>query len=314
MGLLALLAPGSAIAIEPPDAQPSSPLLREQSRTFHLRIGIRVRASDGPIQQAVASTAIPMEWPEQQVRLIAEDTPAGQRIQTRRVGGTAEQMLLRIPRLAQGSSATAVYTYELTRWTLRLNPAAHAGFREASGGQIRPYLQASDGIESSHPEIRELAAETAQVKSDPFVRASALFALARERIGYAEGPFVGALEGLRSGQGDCEERSCLFVALCRAAEIPARLVRGPNHSWSEFALKDASGRIVWIPADPTLEREIGVSSHFFPILQKGDRFRLPELPGQPVRYLTPRCTGLGATPQVESIEEVETTSDLPDSP
>ena len=68
----------------------------------------------------------------------------------------------------------------------------------------------------------------------------------------------GALWALRNRIGDCSEYSYLFVALCRAAGIPARIQTGfgfhdlkettaDGHMWAEYYLPDHG----WIPVDPT---------------------------------------------------------------
>ncbi|MGD9581837.1 MAG: transglutaminase family protein [Vampirovibrionia bacterium] len=73
---------------------------------------------------------------------------------------------------------------------------------------------------------------------------------------------VGAKNALLRKQGDCSEYSDLMVALCRAKNIPARVVTGytsytysaidtPKHAWVEAYLKG----IGWVPFDPTLGDE-----------------------------------------------------------
>jgi len=69
---------------------------------------------------------------------------------------------------------------------------------------------------------------------------------------------LGALGALKQKIGDCTEHSDLFVALCRAKGIPARICDGyimnpnkgvtPRHMWAEFYSK----RLGWIPVDPFL--------------------------------------------------------------
>ncbi len=67
--------------------------------------------------------------------------------------------------------------------------------------------------------------------------------------------FWGALDMLNNRRGECSEYAALFVAVCRAAGIPARtqagfLVRGTNnaHVWTEFYVPDFG----WVPADPSM--------------------------------------------------------------
>lgn len=66
----------------------------------------------------------------------------------------------------------------------------------------------------------------------------------------------GALGALQEGKGDCSEYSDLFVALCRAKNIPARVVTGytvrfdsnsPKHNWAEVYLWDYG----WVPFEPS---------------------------------------------------------------
>ncbi len=66
---------------------------------------------------------------------------------------------------------------------------------------------------------------------------------------------LGSIKALKKGYGDCTEYSDLFVTLCRAKEIPARVVAGcvaelslnANHHWSEVFLEGMG----WVPFDPT---------------------------------------------------------------
>ncbi len=290
---------------QPRESDPDQFIVREQSQRIRLRIGLRIQATNGLVQRAVATVVHPMEWPEQKLQLVDSEAPAGVQVQTRRVGGTAEQMIMRIPSMAAGTTVVCTRTFEMTRWTQRVKPEAREQLRAVSPEQSRSFLQPSDGIESTHQEIRQFAKEATGENWSAWDRVNALFQATRSRVKYVEGPFAGALAGLRAGQGDCEELTCLFIAVCRASGIPARVVWGPGHTWGEFALADADGKFVWIPADPAKERQLGVINHFTPILQKGDRFVLPDMPGKPQRYLAPRCTGSGATPLLEAIEDVQ---------
>lgn len=66
----------------------------------------------------------------------------------------------------------------------------------------------------------------------------------------------GAAAAIRSKKGDCAEYASLFVALCRAKKIPAKVVVGyvavsteyPGHAWAEVYTKDYG----WVPFDPTI--------------------------------------------------------------
>src|SRR5262245_28244783 len=131
-------------------ARPSkldSAVVCERPQRVRLRIGLRVQAAQGPIQDALASVAIPIDWPEQQVELVSSDEPADVQVDTRAVGGTAAQMLLRLPQLARGSEVISTRIYELTRWAQRFRPEARERLGAARPRQVQAYLQPSDGIE-----------------------------------------------------------------------------------------------------------------------------------------------------------------------
>ncbi len=68
----------------------------------------------------------------------------------------------------------------------------------------------------------------------------------------------GAVKALQKGRGDCSEYSDLFVAICRAKNIPARVVTGytvrpdstsQKHNWAEVYLQDYG----WVPFEPSID-------------------------------------------------------------
>jgi transglutaminase-like putative cysteine protease len=74
-----------------------------------------------------------------------------------------------------------------------------------------------------------------------------------------------AREVLRTKVGDCNEHTALYVAMARAAGIPARIavglvfVRGVQgafyyHAWPEVYLDEGGGRGMWLPVDPTFNQ------------------------------------------------------------
>ncbi|MHC4575437.1 MAG: transglutaminase-like domain-containing protein [Planctomycetota bacterium] len=67
---------------------------------------------------------------------------------------------------------------------------------------------------------------------------------------------LGAVKAAQEKKGDCSEYSDLFVALCRAKKIPARVVTGytvrfddvsPKHHWAEVYLQEYG----WVPFEPS---------------------------------------------------------------
>ncbi len=82
-----------------------------------------------------------------------------------------------------------------------------------------------------------------------------------------------ALEVLNSKRGACKEHTVLFVALCRAAGIPARPVYGITysdtmavkgfyyHAWAEVFLSGEDGEGSWVTVDPTFNQLPADATH-----------------------------------------------------
>lgn len=141
--------------------------------------------------------------------------------------------------------------------------------------ELAPYLAPEPKIESDHPEIQAIARRLApQGKPNSAAQTKAVarsvYEFVREHLTYdarATSVNKGALAGLQARAGICEEYASLFVAIMRAAGVPARIVNGfasdtrmlseydgpaglhgRRHQWAEFYV-DGEG---WIPVDPTL--------------------------------------------------------------
>ncbi len=127
------------------------------------------------------------------------------------------------------------------------------------------YLRPETLVESDHPELRaalgQLFPDGIDPKAPAYDVAWAIYKWVLEHSTYqsnAERGRVsklwGALDLLRTRRGECCEYTALFVALCRAAGIPARSQVGfwtkkelSPHVWSEFYLPGVG----WVPVDPS---------------------------------------------------------------
>ncbi len=74
-----------------------------------------------------------------------------------------------------------------------------------------------------------------------------------------------AAEALALGQGLCQDYAHIMLAICRAANLPARYVsghllgEGGSHAWVEVLLPAADGNFVAVPFDPTNHRRANLS-------------------------------------------------------
>jgi hypothetical protein len=129
-----------------------------------IKIGISITAEGGACEGIVATTPVPIDWAEQQVKVIEQDVSASVRDfeDFRMIDGTVKQMVLTVPYLAAGEEAHAILTFEVTRRGL-VSPdnTAELVIPKKLDRQLRTYLAASLGIEVRSPKIRALAKEIA---------------------------------------------------------------------------------------------------------------------------------------------------------
>lgn len=311
-------------------AQPGSAQLRDApsgsgfaagttSQTVRFRVGAVVKAKRGPCQDLLAVVAVPIECAEQTVTLIETDlTPNVAATEFRDLSsGEARQLLVSIPRLKNGEEARAILTYEVTtRTTVPPDDreAERLSIPERTPRNLRGYLGASRFIEVRHPLIKKLSRsiqedlEAGSPEGEPpsdWRRLEAIYDYVMDNIEYLEGPDTTAVATLKARQADCHGRSALFVALCRATKVPARMVWVNEHCYPEFYLERPDGEGVWLPSESAGTRAFGEMPLARPILQKGDSFRVPEKPRERLRYATDYVTGKGrAQPSVKYIREI----------
>jgi hypothetical protein len=272
-----------------------------------MQVGLVVTAGAGACRGIVATTPVPIDWPEQTVKKIDEQlSPLVKKVSYRTIDGTAQQMVIEIPQLPAGQEARALVTFEVTRHTL--TPPAETGglvLPKKLDRASRAFLTESPSIESRHARIRALARETVAGKSSAWDIVEALYDVSRAKVQYKFGPLKGGLKALEQGEGDCEDISSLFIAMCRASEIPARTVWVPGHCYPEFYLEDAEGAGHWFPCQAAGDRAFGGIPELRPILQKGDNFRVPEQ-AQRQRYVSEsfRAADAKAQPTVRFVREL----------
>jgi hypothetical protein len=247
-----------------------------QAAVQRWRVGMIVTAQGSGFHRIVGTVSVPADWPDQRVRVVEEDLSAGVSVSYQKIEDTARQMVIRIPSLAAGQEAQAVVTFE-TRRPLASAPEETSQFVAPNAKRLdrrlAGYLAPSPYIESGHPEIKRLAEEIGADKKTAWERVEAVYDFVRTKIEYKEDktqPPKGAIASLHDGAGACDEMSSLFIAICRAAGIPARTVRVPGHCYPEFYLLDANGRGQWFPCQAAGTRAFGRMPDPRPVLQKGD--------------------------------------------
>ncbi len=126
------------------------------------------------------------------------------------------------------------------------------------------FLEATALMPCLHPDVKAAASRAVAGETDARKAARRIadfvYTLDKESPEVAE---ASALEILRDRKGDCSEHALLFVALCRAAGIPARRCSGfvcvgsdwGSHAWAEIWCG------AWIGVDPTTD-DVGTSARY----------------------------------------------------
>lgn len=248
-----------------------------EPRPFRLSVGVELEGI-GDATEIQGSTAVPVEHPEQKLDSVELETD-GCEASLRRLTPTAGQLYFSAPAIAKGGSIKALAHYRLTlcKQYQAYERDQFPAKQEVPADIRKNFLQDSPGIETRSRQVRALAAElSAAAGKHPWDLAQAFAAWIPKNIQPQIGSYTSVTAALDNRRGDCEEMSGIFVALCRAVGIPARLVWVPNHAWAEMYLSDQQGKGHWLPVHTACYFWFGWTGAHELVLQKGDRLAMPE--------------------------------------
>ena len=126
VGLLAgiCMVPASMLSASQEDAA----IRLANPRTTRWQVGVVVRAR-GTTTGIVATMPVPMDWPEQDVKVVDEDvSPQVKDVKYRDLDGGVRQMVVTIPRLGAGDEAVALVTLEIVKRDIA-SPPTTSGLR-----------------------------------------------------------------------------------------------------------------------------------------------------------------------------------------
>jgi len=122
--------------------------------------------------------------------------------------------------------------------------------------EARDFLRDEKYIEKDHPRILQIADGIEGETEIDIVKNIYDYVLDNMDYSLLGRKDWGAVKAVQLGKGDCTEYSDLFVALCRAKKIPARVASGytvgfspktTRHNWAEVYLQNYG----WVPFDPS---------------------------------------------------------------
>ncbi len=285
-----------------------SRLSYESPQIQNWRIGL-ILTTPVTCTNVLATFPVPMDWPEQKVTVTGQSIdPAISKWDTRELPGGAKQVVLTMARVPAGSTVEMTFTFQIERSRI-LGPEMTDDLvaPKRPGRELRLYMGNSPFIDASNGRVKAASRELAQLEAEnDWQRVEQIYDYVREKVQYVEGKLKNASQALIDGQGDCEEMTSLFVALCRNARIPARMVWIPDHCYPEFYLEDGDGNGHWFPCQTAGTRQFGRMDEYRPVLQKGDRYKVPEQK-TPSRYVSEffRCDKKGkSNPKPKFIREM----------
>lgn len=154
---------------------------------------------------------------------------------------------------------------------------AKASLSDEDRKRLAEYLEATDEIQADEARIRRRARRIVRREDDPLKQARAISRWVYRHVAGEEfSNYETALDVLIHLEGDCTEHTLLFVALCRAAGLPAREVSGlvyagpaqrvfAMHRWAQVYVGD------WVDVDPTLNQFPADATHIT-LDTEGDRW------------------------------------------
>src|SRR5262245_15384942 len=323
--LLVVLFPVAAgaqeAAAQPQEQAPAAP----ESQTHKWEFGIAIRSVGGSSTNLFGTFPVPTEWPEQQVKVVNEQiSPTVLRHRYRASDGL-KQMLIEVPQLSLGSTAECFITFEITkRAQTPPSDTTKLVIPKEVPAPLRKFLAPSPLIESTNAKVRTLARELPAGKETAWEQVQAIVDGVREQVKYEQdnkNVFKGAIGALRDGKADREDLTATFVAVCRAAKIPARMVWSMDYCYAEFYLEETPDEAAteekpvkdkksgkgpepkgaWYPCVVHQKVELGSCRDFRPIMEKGDNFKVPEEKAVQ-RYINEFLTGKGGTGGKPSVE------------
>ncbi|MDX2475089.1 MAG: transglutaminase domain-containing protein [Candidatus Krumholzibacteria bacterium] len=213
----------------------------------------------GEDAEAVIWVTLPPTWHGQEITLgdivpepvaILDDPASGNRIIEWRVQPEA----VASDPLREVSQLFFHYDFEVRELAVRKHGVAAVGAYDRDEAQYLRYTKEEPGIQTDG-RIRDLAREIAGSETEPYAIGRLLYGWILDNLEFKpNGVTDWDAMSIRDGrQGNCDQFSTLFVALCRSVGIPARTVAntynwGGRHVFAEIIVPGQG----WVPVDPTL--------------------------------------------------------------
>ena len=194
---------------------------------------------------------------------------------------TGDNQVIYFTNLAAGGT----YGYQIEATIDSVNIAINADTVTDPPASVAGYLEATTLAQSENAAIVQRSAQIVGDQTNPYSKASAIATWINANIQFQTGGNHDAVSTLNAGTAQCSGFANLFVALCRSADVPARIVAGALsrgydtlqsgqwtvsesllfHVWAEAYIAPYG----WVPFDQTLN--FGqLPEHRLPLSRGGD--------------------------------------------
>jgi len=251
----------------------------ENSVNTRWKVGAKIRTGAGRAVNVLMTFPVPANWPEQTVAIVEDDIPVGLgTVTSRKLPAGVEQVVAQFPVLPASDIIEVSYTLDIVnRAIIAPKETGEFIFPKHSKRDVKPFLAVSKNVDHNHSKVRKEAKKIIAAHQTAWDKTEAIYDWVRENIQIEETQYHSARNTLKNLSGTNEDKTFLFVALCRSVKIPSRIVFAKGASYAEFMLAGPGGDdLHWFPCDVSGIREFGGLSEPRVILQKGDGIKVPE--------------------------------------
>ena len=254
-------------------------IIYENSVETRWKIGTKIVTGSGRATDVLITFPVPSNWPEQSVTIIEREIPVEiGNVNSRKLSAGVQQVVVQFPAVPANDAVEISYTLDIVNRVMEAPEETQAFvFPKHTSRDVKPFLVASKHVNHKSSKLRKKAKEIIADHEFAWDQTEAIYDWVRENIQIQETRFHSAQHTLKNLSGTNEDKTFLFVALCRSAKIPSRIVFAKGSSYAEFMLAGPDGKeLHWFPCDVSGVREFGGLSEPRLILQKGDGFKVPE--------------------------------------
>ena len=242
------------------------------------KVGVRIIGGSSTARNVLLTLPVPNNWPEQRVSMADEDIPPGvSNVKFRDLESGVKQLVITMASLRPREDITLTTTFLVSTSQIIAPPDTSIFERpRSSHREGKLYTGISPDINYRDSRLRKQVKEIVADKQTVWDEVEAMFDWIRENITQQDSEPTNVASVFKNRAGCSEDIVGLFVGMCRANKIPARIVWVEGTYHAEFMLVDSQSNAHWFPCSVIGIREFGSLADPRLILQKGDSIRVPE--------------------------------------